>query len=80
MSPSEHVQTVRAVLESLPPPENIPLYEEKEKLGHKIVDQVKEIVTTRRWVIPDFNNFITLDASVYREEFQELVKGPHALP
>ncbi|KAF8763325.1 Retrovirus-related Pol polyprotein like [Argiope bruennichi] len=74
------IWTVRAVLESLPPPEIVAMTGELESLRTRIERQLKEIVNHRSWIMPGFNGFMELDESVYSDEFQELARRLHGLP
>ncbi|XP_055932869.1 E3 ubiquitin-protein ligase AMFR-like [Argiope bruennichi] len=80
MSLAEYIQTVRAVLESLPPPEIVTMTGSFESLRTRIERQLREITNNRSWIMPGFNGFMVLDASIYCDEFQELARGPHGLP
>ncbi|XP_055932944.1 E3 ubiquitin-protein ligase hrd-like protein 1 [Argiope bruennichi] len=80
MSFSEYIQTVRAVLESLSPPEIVSVSRERENFRRKLIAHMAEITKHHGWYMPSFTSFILLDASVYSVEFQELAKSPDGFP
>ncbi|GBN96645.1 hypothetical protein AVEN_237173-1 [Araneus ventricosus] len=69
---AEYIQTVRVVLESLPPPKIILLGEDKEEIKQRSIHQVKDIIRPRGSEILIFHSFLHLDPLLYDDHFKNV--------